>query len=275
MQKLPVLTPSRKIDDLLFDVSYFNNDTDAIAPHQHDCIEMTFIQAGTAAHVTGGARQKAYAGTVFILPIGSDHAFEDIRELELYNVSCSPDILDSFGVDLTFLRRNESALRGKPESSVFQLEVMEQYNLRKLLSEMYAEYCHPGPQCQVKLRSLFTLLLVMLARTGERKKDNAPERMTQVEMFIQAHFNEKITLSRLAAVACRSESQLIRAFRSKFGATPVDYLLKVRLEHAGKLLTESDMTVSEVAANTGFTDSNYFIKQFRRRYGVSPGRFRR
>lgn len=275
MQKLPVLTPARKIDDLLFDVSYFNNDTDAIAPHQHDCIEMTFVQAGTAVHVTGGVRQKAYEGAVFILPIGSDHAFEDIRGLQLFNVSCSPDILDSFGVDLTFLRRNESALRGKPQASVFQLEVMEEYNLRKLLSEMYAEYCQPGPQYQVKLRSLFTLLLVMLARTGERKKHNAPERITQVEAFIQTHFNEKITLSRLAAVACRSESQLIRAFKAKYGATPVDYLLKVRLGHAGKLLTESDMTISEIAANTGFLDSNYLIKQFRKHYGVSPGRFRK
>ena len=58
------------------------------------------------------------------------------------------------------------------------------------------------------------------------------------------------------------------------GVTPHQYLLRVRLRHAARLLAEETRPVTEVALDVGFADLSNFVRSFRRAAGVSPSRFR-
>ena len=71
-----------------------------------------------------------------------------------------------------------------------------------------------------------------------------------------------------------SRSNLMRVFRAATGQSPIEYLLRLRIQKAMALLRNTDLTITEIAMEVGFNDSNYFTRQFKRVQGSSPTRFR-
>jgi AraC-like DNA-binding protein len=72
-----------------------------------------------------------------------------------------------------------------------------------------------------------------------------------------------------------SKNHFLRVFKQCYKTSPTDYLIRLRLSKALELMAESDRTVSEIAYEVGFSDSNYFTRQFRRVYGQPPTAFRK
>ncbi len=71
-----------------------------------------------------------------------------------------------------------------------------------------------------------------------------------------------------------SHSLMSRVFKEVMGITPVAYLVDIRLRFAAELLQERDVPVKELAAETGFSDAGYFMKQFKKKYGVTVKEYR-
>ena len=78
----------------------------------------------------------------------------------------------------------------------------------------------------------------------------------------------------MADISCLTESHLVKAFRKELGVTPLQYIIKKRIQHAQTLLLGTEMTVSEVSQSAGFTDSSYFVRLFKRHIGYTPQQYR-
>ena len=78
----------------------------------------------------------------------------------------------------------------------------------------------------------------------------------------------------MAKKAGMSLSTLTRHFRERTGVSPLEYLIRVRLKKASVLLQNPELGLAEIADMTGFTDSNYFCRLFRKYFGISPGKYR-
>lgn len=100
-------------------------------------------------------------------------------------------------------------------------------------------------------------------------------RMEEILRFVQTHWAEPITLAQLAADQFLSESYLSRLFHKCLDMTFTDYLVSVRLEHAEADLCKSGRSITQIAYQNGFKSTNAFIEYFRRRYGVTPGKYRK
>ena len=72
-----------------------------------------------------------------------------------------------------------------------------------------------------------------------------------------------------------SESSLLRAFKQATDRAPTQYLLDLRLRRAKNLLRNTSLNITEITFQTGFNDSNYFARQFRKRVGTSPHEYRK
>lgn len=72
----------------------------------------------------------------------------------------------------------------------------------------------------------------------------------------------------------RCLSETFSVCKSNIGCTPLNYLLKIRLYHASKMLIFSDVTINEIALSCDFYDSNYFCKKFKANNKISPRQFR-
>jgi AraC-like DNA-binding protein len=92
---------------------------------------------------------------------------------------------------------------------------------------------------------------------------------------IQGHFREQIRIPELARACHLSVSQLHRAFKEHFRQTPLQFVLKLRMQAACRLLRSSSLSVAEIADECGFSDQNYFARHFRKVVGQTPTGFRK
>ncbi len=150
----------------------------------------------------------------------------------------------------------------------------------------------PAPEHDLK-RCLSALhKLVGVAHGRERHRDIcnkasplpeensvAPRSTTPAELmpalsYIEQHFRDSVTSAKVSG-ACNMDSfRFSRAFRAAFGITFKEYLLRVRIKEACRLLEKPEIAVSEVAYLSGFNDPSYFSKVFKRYAGVSPSEYK-
>lgn len=103
----------------------------------------------------------------------------------------------------------------------------------------------------------------------------APRSTTPAELmpalaYIEQNFRKKVSSANVAK-ACNMDSfRFSRSFRSAFGITFKEYLMRVRIKEACRLLEKPDIAITEVAYLSGFNDPSYFSKTFKRYAGVSP-----
>lgn len=107
--------------------------------------------------------------------------------------------------------------------------------------------------------------------------DNPPQeaRVDAVIDFMTANLHQNITLDQLCQVASLSSSQFARVFKSQTGLSPITYLIKLRMEKAGHLLTTTFRSVKEVMAMVGYGNRHHFLQLFRRQFNTTPTAYRR
>ena len=93
--------------------------------------------------------------------------------------------------------------------------------------------------------------------------------------YMFEHFTEHIDVGALASMVFLSRRQFERRFREIFHLSPGDFLLKIRIDTAIRLLIETDISITQIAMETGFYDNSYLTRQFKKMIGVSPLQFRK
>ena len=113
--------------------------------------------------------------------------------------------------------------------------------------------------------------------SGTRSPMSARERRRAVEaaLWLQENFREPVGLAAVARAAGLSPCHFLRVFAKVLGVTPHQYLVRLRLARAARLLAEEALPVTAVALECGFADLSNFVRTFGRVAGVSPRRFRR
>lgn len=93
--------------------------------------------------------------------------------------------------------------------------------------------------------------------------------------YMQEHFSEDITLETLGALTGYSRLHLLRLFKQDLGQTPHQRLTAIRLEHAKRLLAETDWNLDQIASACGFGSVSHFKKLFKQLTRYTPGVYRR
>jgi LacI family transcriptional regulator len=96
------------------------------------------------------------------------------------------------------------------------------------------------------------------------------QRLAQAMRFIREHAHEVITVEDIARSAGISRSLLERKFREAFSQSPWDHVMQLRLRHAEQLLSQTRLSIAEIAERTGFGTPEYFSAAFRKLTGISP-----
>lgn len=101
------------------------------------------------------------------------------------------------------------------------------------------------------------------------------QRVIDIARWIEASSHEEIDLDTTARAAGMSPFHLLRTFSRVLGLTPHQYLIRARLRHAARLLTDEGSTITQIAGAVGFADLSNFIRTFGKAAGMSPQEFRR
>jgi AraC-like DNA-binding protein/ligand-binding sensor protein len=98
--------------------------------------------------------------------------------------------------------------------------------------------------------------------------------LRKAERFIWENYTRKISLQEIAGAAGLSAPYFSTIFKEEMGENLSAYLNRLRVEKAGHMLTETDLTLSEIALSCGFEDQSWFSKIFKSYAGISPGKYR-
>ncbi|WP_135555071.1 AraC family transcriptional regulator [Paenibacillus cymbidii] len=136
------------------------------------------------------------------------------------------------------------------------------------------------PSCDMRangnMRLLFAEWMKASGTKTARKQEPDSEIDRQVEQAIRwltLQYPEPISIEQMAGALGYHRTYLSKMFKQHTGMSPMNFLLKLRMERARTLLMEP-LTIEQVASSVGFADSLYFSKQFRKWYGLSPSEYR-
>lgn len=100
------------------------------------------------------------------------------------------------------------------------------------------------------------------------------ERLAEMIHYAEKNMSSPPTLEKLADIASMSIYQLDRRMKRLFGLSTGRWLLKMRIDHAGRLLLETDNTIADIAWDCGYSDQSAFTRQFHRTTGRTPSEFK-
>lgn len=135
---------------------------------------------------------------------------------------------------------------------------------------------------EIAIRNLLSetwiLLLAELKKNFISTQDFNIEKQDQIKsmlFFIHKNYNEKITLAEIAKNASISTRKANRLFQEVIHQTPFEYLMHYRLNRTRELLENTDLSITEISYQCGFTDSTYMGKQFKKIYNETPTEYRK
>ena len=110
---------------------------------------------------------------------------------------------------------------------------------------------------------------------GASQRARIPENLQAVRRLIATVPARTITLDEMASIAGISVSYFSARFKTAFGLSPMEYLIQHRLHRAAHLLSDRNLRISEIAAQTGYQDEFHFSKMFKKHFGISPREMRK
>jgi AraC-like DNA-binding protein/mannose-6-phosphate isomerase-like protein (cupin superfamily) len=248
--------------------------------HAHDVYHVVFYTRGRSRFVLGDRVEPCGPGTLVITAPGMPHDFGSIggqrvayREVTFALETDSGEALTlPFGDVLEHYAGYE--LSHAPFPVVVdrrQYEWMHSF-YQRLLETIIRR--RDWLATHVEMAGLLAFIAREFCTPRDEIESHEPAPLTRAREYIETRFRETITIEDVSSHALLSPSYLIRAFKSQYGRTPIDYLIGLRVEAAANLLRASDLSCGEIADAVGFGDIYQFSRTFRRRVGVSPTGYR-
>lgn len=256
-------------------------------PHYHGFWELVVIVSGSGVQWINDMKYPVVAGDVFVLQGNDRHYFSEMSSsLCLYNILYEPDKLPLpfglfrrisnynmiFRVEPVFRKQQNFIGRGHVDASVLDVLVRQITNLQEVLVSKREGF-------EVDALTILARIILSVCRESvtlhKHHQKIIPEGMNKVISLLDNDFTRSYTVAGLARYLHTSPRNFTRLFTRFTSCSPIEYLLRARLQYAAKLLVTTDLSCNTIALRSGFRDSNYFSRRFSTRYGLSPREYRR
>ena len=235
-------------------------------PHWHGFVELEFFIVGTGTHNYNGTTFQIKPGDAWILSTDDSHQLNLDKGMRSINIALDPDILHEklrkhlsmfHPLHCTF---NEEESRGFLE----KMEILwHEQETQELLS-------------RVKAVSVVNDMLVDIARKSSTETIPIHNSLVNdMANYLQSNYKNNISLTELARIFSFTPNYCGPLFKQMTGITFNDYLNNLRVKHACKLLLSSNLSIREIAYDSGFNSLEYFYSTFKKFYGITPAKYRK
>ncbi len=270
-------------------VSYGRFQCRELLPHKNRGMEITYIEKGLLEWMVEGETEKVESGSIYFTLPWQVHGSVNPRE---------PD--NTIWHVLFHLEKDYSAPR---EEFRFPKTLGFSADETKVLSSSFAssrQHCFPATplikslmptligelQSTHELRdahthTLLRAILVELKRivAGETLEEGrqtySEQRVASLAESLSSSCDQHWTLAQMADTCGVQRTQLNKIFRKLKGSTPMEYLFRIRMEHAKMLLRETDTKIIDIGLECGYGSSQYFANSFKKHTGMTPSEYRK
>ncbi len=259
--------------------------------HEHAFIEIVYVLSGRAVHTVGGKEYQVKSGDVILINERTPHKFTSVADEKekfvTYDLMFSPKFFASPAVDMQefhSLKNNFLFYSLFPEEAISQPDLYvpggRYLGYGELFSRMYQEYRQKKKGYIQMIRAYTITLLIQFFRDVERADGMhlSPDKLKTVYntiSYMETHYDEKLSVETLAKKAFLAPDYFRKVFKRVTGETVTEYLQGIRIDKACKLLSTTDMAVSDVCAKVGYNDATTFFKAFKKITGKTPNAYRK
>lgn len=243
--------------------------------HSHAAFTVTALLRGTMKTTIGESRFTLSAGQCALTNVGEDHS-ASAGDVEFVSIGMSPVLVNELASELGAVG---TAGQISFRASVVTDEAISQM-ARAIVIEVSSDQLGRAAMLEAQVRQLVIHLLRkhLTVRKSDRielsRAGLVDRRLRLAIEYMHDNFGRELALEEIAAAAFLSEYHFARLFKQITGVTPHVYLANVRLERARKLLAETSLSISEVAATVGYQSQSHFTKMFKAVTGVTPRAYR-
>jgi len=246
--------------------------------HWHDEVEIIYIEKGTLLLTIDKTSYIGTPGNIFVVNSQEIHEMSVTENDTTYYTILFP--LSSL-LFQTQDHANLTLLAPLAEQNMqfcTNLSSSEHHiQYEALIKELIQIYYDRHTAYQLGTKSYLLTLIYQLYRHGdipESKKDFTYSKMhREILYYINENYTDTITLEQIASHFHMVPKYFSRYFKNTFHTSFTEYLLRLRLEHAITLLNTSELTITEIALQSGFSSCSYFNKRFKKAFGKSPKKY--
>jgi AraC family L-rhamnose operon transcriptional activator RhaR/AraC family L-rhamnose operon regulatory protein RhaS len=246
--------------------------------HVHEFWQLSFVFSGRGTCSVGKAKYEIQGGDAVIIPPGQIHGFKNIRNIILADIQVKTD----------FFKANHFGISQMPEfRELFDLEPSKRgihiklglpvfFELRSQIESLIRELSQKLPGYEAATGSLLIQLLLILMRNGGKNQDDGRVKadILNLLIFVRENYRKPLSVKDLTKYSGFSESRVLRIFKQYTGFSPSVYLNRLRITDVAEELISSARSITDIALDAGFNDSNYFSRCFKKYMGVSPREYR-
>lgn len=248
--------------------------------HSHDYAEITYILAGRGQYYIEGNLYDVTAGDLIMCNPG-------IKHHNIVTSQTEPTVECFIGfTDFAFLDMPKNSIILKNNSPIMRTGSELKRQISRLCYAMLAENDtnQVGKYFMLKSHLIQLMLLLMRelvepqpAQEGCNFESHYKNyAVNQIVNYLDEHCNEKISLDRIAKNMYLSPVYISKIFKEETGESPINYLIKIRLEKAKSMLeADEPVSIKKIATSVGYDDAYHFSKLFKKYYGVSPLHYRK
>ena len=265
-----------------------------IGMHSHSFYEINVVVKGNGIHYIENNAVSAKTGSVFIIPPNIHHGYwtDEPESFKIFHVLLNLAFNEIYKQELLSLSNYSTIFEIEPqlrlESETPYFLVLKQDTLLALNTEFeeMAALSDELPDDQIikngKVLSFIGKLSSMYGdlRHNKMQADHIKQKsygsilIMKTMEYITKNYSEKIDIDTLSQMIHMSRSTYIRHFKSLCKCSPIDYLLKIRVQHAAERLLSTNQSITDIALNCGFYDSAHFSKYFKQYFFTTPSEYR-
>lgn len=256
-------------------MNLFVHSVNYVQNHWHESLEILFILKGNVNIVIDDTLYNLKQEDVIVINMN-----------EIHTVSADGDnMILALQIPIDFIKYHYEDIENiKFCNSVFleneNKDIVDE--IRHILAKTMWTYSKDEEDCELKMQALVLELIYILCRNfkennslNNKNSNKYSERLKRIIEFIDKNYKEDITLSSLAEREYLSSAYLSKFFSKYMGKNFHGYLSSIKLEHAVKDLIYTDLSITEVALNNGFSNEKTFFNLFKENYGQTPNSYRK
>ncbi len=247
------------------DSSKYSGDWDSF-PHSHMYAELFYVLGGKGKFQID---QEFYPVSPKQLIIINPNVLH--TEISYQDSPLEYAVLGIEGLELSDYTESESRFR--------ILDFNEGDDITTCLRNIIQETTNNLPGNETICQAYMEILIVRLMRRINFSLNATPlptssRQCAIVRRYIDAHYKETITLDQLATLSHLNKYYLVHSFKEEYGISPINYQIDRRVLESCALLTQTDMSLSQISQVVGFSSPSYFSQTFRKNKGMNPIQYR-
>jgi AraC family cel operon transcriptional repressor len=241
--------------------------------HNHDFFELFITAATGLIHRINGQQHDLPANTLVLIRPQDAHCFKVARQAvqnkEIFlNLAFPAEVVNEMHIRLF---PDDCNFWGGAGAQLVSFQLVE--NERKILWGE-ARKLMQGKRTRLDLEC-FLLNMFQEIGTGKTAEDlNAPDWLQQACVKIREPQNLRKGLDRFYVLCGKCREHISRQLKQHYDISPVEFIARLRIEYAARLLSDTSMQLHEIAWECGFENLNYFFTAFKKHFAVTPRKYR-